>query len=92
MSGHSLSAETLRPYVLRFVSAGRYSVRLREQPWLPIGDVIRLSSGPDCGMWRGVVWDETRAEFTVESLAVFCYRWEAVGFLARYRALAKEIA
>lgn len=79
-------------FILRRVAVGRYSVRLREQPWLLIGEALRVVVGPDAGTWKALVWDDFLGRFTAESAATFTCRWEAVGFLSRYRALAKETA
>ena len=92
----SLAVNTLRPFLLHRIDVGHYAVHLREQPWLLIGHVKIVKAGPDAGLWEAIVWSERLNRFSARSEATFTCRWEAVGFLARYRARAlakaKEIA
>lgn len=74
------------------IAAGHYAVHLRVQPWSLVGDVLRVAAGSDRGFWRAVVWSEEDDRFTAQSAAAFTYRLEAIEFLARYHAKAKERA
>lgn len=84
-----LSCEALRAvFTVHRIARGHYAVHLRKQPCLLVGDVLRVEIGDDRGLWRAVVWNEERSRFTAQSAPAFTYRWEAAGFLARYRAKA----
>lgn len=70
------------------VDVGHFQVSDRDIDSL-LGDVHRTSKGEDAGTWYGVEWDTKENKFSGRSTAVFTYRWEAIGWLIRRRAIAE---